>query len=64
MNGRHKPWCCCEARHGGLAFGTLLLVIGIYFLAQDQGWISSSLSFWPVVIISLGAYFIVRGSEK
>jgi len=58
----HYGWCYnCNTR-GRVGFGVLLLVVGGFFLARDLGWVSSDISFWPVVLVALGLYFIARRS--
>lgn len=57
-------WGCCCGRGGGAGFGFLLLVIGGYFIAQDLNWISSEVSFWPVVLAAAGIYYIARSVGK
>lgn len=61
---RCHGWDCCGRGKGGAGFGFLLLVIGGYFIAQDLGWISSEVSFWPVVLAAIGVYYIIRSASK
>lgn len=47
-------------------FGTLLILLGAYFLLSEIGlfnWVSAAV-FWPVVLIGVGAYLLVRRSKK
>jgi len=53
------PWCG-HHRGGVSGFGTLLLVVGGFFLAQDLGWLATDVSFWPIFLMALGLYFIIR----
>jgi len=50
----------CGRGGGGSGFGILLLVIGLFFIAQDFGWIPTAVSFWPVFLAAVGLYFVVR----
>ena len=45
--------------------GTVLVMLGVYFLLQQFGWLSwiSGGVFWPILIIGLGAYFLIRRSQ-
>jgi hypothetical protein len=51
-------------RHrGGLFVGMLLIIIGIGFLLQNLfSWFSFDYV-WPVIIIAVGLYFIMRGQR-
>jgi len=50
-------WCC---RGGGFGWGTFFILIGLFLLAREMGWIAIQVSFWPVFLIALGVYFIIR----
>jgi uncharacterized membrane protein HdeD (DUF308 family) len=50
---RRGPW-------GGLFWGLLLIMIGLIFFAQEQGWISSE-TWWHYLLIGLGVIFIIDG---
>jgi hypothetical protein len=66
-HGHDKGICgvWCNPHHGGgVGFGVLLLVIGGYFIAQDAGYISANVSFWPVALAALGLYFIAKGMRR
>ena len=45
--------------------GTLLILFGIYFLLSQTGWFHwrSGAIFWPIVIIGVGAYMLMRREE-
>jgi len=43
-----------------IGFALLVLVIGMYFLAKDMGWIQPTISIWPIILIVLGTYWIIR----
>ncbi len=42
--------------------GTLLILFGVYFLLSQFGWLHwfSGAIFWPIVIIGVGAYMLMR----
>jgi phage shock protein C len=42
--------------------GILLILMGIYFLLNQLGWLSwiSGAVFWPLVIIGFGVYLLIR----
>ncbi len=39
--------------------GTMLILFGVYFLFSQFGWLNGAL-FWPIVIIGIGAYMLMR----
>jgi hypothetical protein len=52
--------CCC--RGSGLAL--ILLVIGLFWLAKDMGWITTNVSLWAILLIVLGAYWFISSMFK
>ena len=42
--------------------GTILILFGVYFLFSQFGWLNwlNGAIFWPVVIIGVGAYMLMR----
>jgi len=44
----------------GIGFALLVLVIGVYFFAKDMGWIEPEISIWPIILIVLGVYWIIK----
>ena len=59
-NNKRGLHCCCS----GMGFGILLLIIGGFFIFQDLGWVPTAVSFWPVALTAIGAYFIVKELKK
>ena len=56
---RQDRW---RQRSSGFWLGGLLILLGLYFLLQNLGlleWLNFSIV-WPVVLIGLGLYFVVR----
>ena len=45
--------------------GIILVLLGAYFLMSQLGWLNwlSGAVFWPVVIIGIGVYFLVKRSK-
>lgn len=39
--------------------GVVLILLGVYFLLNQMGWVSGAI-FWPIVIIGLGLFVLVR----
>ena len=39
--------------------GTILILFGVYFLFSQFGWLNGAI-FWPIVIIGIGAYMLMR----
>ena len=46
--------------------GTLLILFGIYFLLSQTGWFHwlNGAIFWPIVIIGIGVYMLMRREEQ
>lgn len=42
----------------------ILIVIGGLWLSQDMGWISSEISWWPVLLIVIGVGVLVNNWYK
>ncbi len=51
-------WCNCKG--GGIGFALIVLIIGIIWLARDMGWIDTNVSLWPILLIVLGVYWILK----
>jgi len=61
-NKKYSCWHCgCNTKHGNIGWGLFFVILGGYLVAQDLGYISSSLSVWPVIVLAFGAYLFVRG---
>jgi hypothetical protein len=67
---RHSVDCCecpdvCNNRTVALRLGALLVAVGLVWLAITIGWIPNgwyhSGFFWPVVIILVGLWIVIRG---
>lgn len=58
-----NSWCCCCGSNG-YGWGILLLVVGLFFLAKDFGWLSVDVSFWTVVLIVFGLFFIFARKKR
>jgi len=45
--------------------GIILVLLGAYFLMSQLGWLNwiSGAVFWPLVIIGIGVYFLVKRSK-
>jgi hypothetical protein len=55
---REERW---KHRRGrGLFWGLLLIMLGVIFLANQQGWIADE-KWWQFLLIGLGAVFIIDG---
>ena len=51
---------CCR----GSGFALIILVIGLYWLAKDLGWIETKVSIWAVLLIVIGAYWFLSSMIK
>ena len=50
-----------SSRKLNIGFPLLLLVIGVYWLAKDMGWIETTISIWPILLIVFSIYWIMKG---
>ena len=57
----HTSWCCCG--NGSNFWGWFLLIVGGYFLATAMGWIPE-IPFWPIVLILVGVYLLIKNQRK
>jgi hypothetical protein len=48
---------------GGLFIGTVLIILGLYFIGCEMGWFSYDFPFWAVIIIAAGI-FMVTGALR
>ena len=46
------------------AFGVLLLIIGIIFLLQENGYLPKTFQWWPIILIALGLIIIYEHYTK
>ncbi len=49
---------CCFT--GGSSIALLILLVGLYWLAKDMGWIQPQVSIWAVIFIIVGAYWFIK----
>lgn len=45
---------------GGSSLALLILLIGLYWLAKDMGWIQPQISIWALIFIIVGAYWFIK----
>jgi len=56
-SGEESYWySCC----GGNFCGWILLIIGLWFLAKELGWVSLGVSIWPIILIIFGIWLLVK----
>lgn len=48
---------CCSS---GSTFALLILLIGIYWLAKDLGWVQQKVSIWALILIVVGFYWFLK----
>ena len=53
-------WDCCS----GKGFAWLLVVVGLFWLAKDLGFIPGSFSFWPIAFVAWGIYLLARDRKS
>lgn len=47
---------CCR----GSSIALLILLIGLYWLAKDMGWIQPQVSIWAIIFIVVGLYWFLK----
>lgn len=57
-SGKSKHSICC--RPCGPGAGILLVLIGGYFLAREMGWLSVDIPIWPLAIIGVGLWMLIK----
>ena len=60
--GHH--WCCCYGRGNGLFWGLIILLIGLWILAKDLGWITFDVSIWAIVLIFVGLWILLKPRKR
>ncbi|MFC1728560.1 hypothetical protein ACFLZ7_03795 [Nanoarchaeota archaeon] len=48
---------------GGGNFGLFVLLVGLVWLAVEQGWIPSGWPIWPIIVIIVGLW-LMMGRKK
>lgn len=56
----HSYHCCAR----GSTFALLILLIGLYWLAKDMGWIKPQISIWAIIFIVVGLYWFIKSFFK
>lgn len=49
---------CCHS--GGSGFAIFLILLGAFFIARDLDWIPTDVSIWPILLLGLGLYFLLK----
>ena len=54
-----------DKERGALPIGALVLIlIGVFWLAQEYGWVPSSIEIWPIALIVIGIALLVNNYWK
>jgi len=48
-----------SGRCSGVGLPLILLIVGVYWLLKDLGYIQTNISIWPILLIVLGLYWII-----
>lgn len=56
--------CGAGTRGGSIIGGTIMIVIGGFFLMVNMGWLPFLRESWPVLLIIVGAVLLVGGMRK
>lgn len=50
-------WQSFKCYKPGIGFPLVILLIGLYWLGRDLGWIETRISLWPIILIAIGLYW-------
>jgi len=61
-----KDYYCKTDKYwgGGLFIGTVLIILGLYFIGREMGWFSHDFPFWAVIIMVAGIFMVVSALKK
>ncbi|MBD3312900.1 hypothetical protein GF345_00500 [Candidatus Woesearchaeota archaeon] len=59
---KKKDSCSRLPKSGGMGLALVLFVIGLFWLGKDMGWIATKISIWPVLLIVLSLYWILKAA--
>lgn len=60
MQGERLDVVLKEILGGANAFsvGVFFILLGVFFLAEQQGWVTPDFPFWPIISIVFGVYLL------
>ena len=68
ISGKHKhgqgETCDCYSYSHGKLLGISLLVIGLYFIASDFGWLPVELPIWSIVALVVGLVLVFGKAHR
>ena len=53
-----------QKRFHGFGFALIVLVVGLFWLLKDLGILVTHISIWPVLLITIGAYWLIAAIIK
>lgn len=56
--------CGCGTKAGSLGWGVFFLLLGGFFILRELGYITYSVSIWPVLLTAFGVYLLARAMLK
>jgi hypothetical protein len=64
MNDGFSKTYIYQKRWHGFGFSLILLVLGLFWLLRDLNILPRSISIWPVLLITLGVYWVIAALIK
>lgn len=61
---KHKDHACWHCHFSGIGFGFLLLLIGVFLLAKEMGWVRLPLTFLPLFLTLFGIFLIAKSTGR
>ncbi len=50
-------------RHDSLFWGLVLIAVGVFWMGRNLGWFWWHVPLWPVLLIALGLYLLLRSAQ-
>ena len=59
-----KCWSGGGSCKSNVTWGLIVLLLGLYMLSKDMGWIETKLSFWTIIILIIGLAMVGGAMSK
>ncbi len=60
----HQHRTCLHCHLSGIEFGLLLLLIGVFLIGKELGWIRIPVSFLPLFLTLCGILLVVKSTGR
>jgi hypothetical protein len=62
MDEKSRPSCRCRSNE--TFWPVALIAVGLVWLARNMGWLDRDVPWFPLLLIGLGVYLIVRQNSR